>query len=314
MKKFTLLDISNNVDIQKKIKEEIKSIAKELGFSNCGVAEVSPAIVPHLREWVNHGYHAEMEWFSKSIDFREDILKWFPEVKSVIVFAYNYYHQCNISPIALYAHGEDYHKVIEGKIKKIVEFLTEIIEDFKFKISIDAGPVHEKTWTVSAGIGWQGKNTLIINPSMGSWFLLGILAINLKLPPDTEIKNQCGDCSLCIEACPTKALSNKGYIDCNKCISYHTIENKNDIPPLIQQKIKDSFFGCDICQKVCPWNKNIEAPSKGNLCIIDNLINLKILSEIKEQEFNTIFSKTPIKRLGFNRFKRNVQIYLKNKE
>ncbi|HOV32853.1 MAG TPA: tRNA epoxyqueuosine(34) reductase QueG [Candidatus Hydrogenedens sp.] len=313
MKKYTCSLINNNIKIQKEIKKEIQTLSKELNFSNCGVAEASSTLIPHLREWLNHGYQAGMDWFSKSIDFREDILKWFPEAQSVIVFTYNYYHICNMSPIALYAHGEDYHKVIEDKIKKIIEFLTEIIEDFKFKISIDAGPVHEKSWAVRAGIGWQGKNTLIINTSIGSWFLLGILATNLKLTPDTEIENQCGDCKLCIEACPTKALSKDGYLDCNKCISYHTIENKNDIPPLIQQKIKDSFFGCDICQKVCPWNRNKKVSLNKELCIIDNL-NLKMLSEIKEEEFKTVFSKTPIKRVGFKRFQRNIQVYLKNME
>lgn len=314
MKKYTIKEVNNSIDIQIEIKHEINSIIKEMGFITWGVAEVRQQnTILHLEQWVKSGYHANMKWFEKNVDTRIEILNWFPEAKSVIVFAYPYWHSCENHTIAMYAHGYDYHKVIQKKIKTIASFLNENIEDFKFKISVDSSPIHEKTWAVRAGIGWQGKNSLIINPEIGSWFLIGTLVINIFLFSKVRIENQCGKCNLCIESCPTGAIYEKGYIDSRKCLSYHTIENKNEIPPDIQQKIKHTIFGCDICQLVCPWNQNITIRKNDKICIL-NRINVKEIINMDETTFRSFFDKTPIKKSGINRIKRNAEIYLKNQE
>ncbi|MGC8739515.1 MAG: tRNA epoxyqueuosine(34) reductase QueG [Candidatus Hydrogenedens sp.] len=314
MKKYILEDIEKNIEIQKEIKFKINTIAKELGFATWGVAKVKPQnTVYYLREWIQMGCHADMQWFERSVSEREEILKWFPEAKSIIVFAYNYFHHCHNKQIAMYAHGYDYHKVINKKIICISTFLSEIIDGFKFKISVDAGHVHEKTWAIRAGIGWQGKNSLIIHPQLGSWLLLGILAVNIYLIPEQEMNNHCGECNKCIQTCPTGAINKEGYIDCRKCISYHTIENKNEIPLNIQKNIQNTIFGCDICQKICPWNQNTTFSKNEKLCILDE-IDVDKISNMKTLEFNTYFGETPLIKSGFNRIKRNIEIYSKNRE
>jgi len=307
-------EVNGSVELQMEIKNKIRNIAKELGFAVSGVAEVKEInTILNLKNWVELGCHADMEWFRKSIDTREEIRIWFYESKSVIVFGYPYWHKCCIDQIAMYAHGYDYHKVIKKKIKSIALLLSTIIEKLKFKISVDTGPVHEKEWAVRAGIGWQGKNSLVINPIMGSWFLLGILIVNICLPRDKEIRNQCGDCRKCIESCPTEAINYKGYIDCRKCLAYHTVENKDIIPSNIKDKIKNTIFGCDICQKKCPWNENKILYDNKGFCILGDIDKEKII-EMNDKELAIYFGKTPIGKSRINRFKRNIEIYKKNRE
>ncbi len=314
MKKYTLKEINNSVNVQNEIKHKINSIIKEMGFVTWGVAKVlQQNTILHLEQWVKSGYHADMKWFEKNIETRIEILRWYPEAKSVIVLAYPYWHLCNNHIIAMYAHGHDYHKIINKKIKSLALYLSKHIEDFKFKISVDSSPVHEKTWAVRAGIGWQGKNSLIINPIIGSLFLLGILVTNIYLNNTEKLENQCGECNLCVKSCPTGAIQEEGYIDCRKCISYHTIENKDNIPQNIQRQIKHTIFGCDICQLVCPWNQNIEIQRNEQACIL-NKINVKDIMNMDETTFKCFFDKTPMKKSGINRIKRNAEIYLKNRE
>jgi epoxyqueuosine reductase len=314
VKKYKVEEINKDIKLQEEIKSKINEIAEKIGFAVWGVAEVKQQnTVSNLRQWVQMGCHADMQWFEKNILMREEVLKWFPDAKSVIVFAYNYLHPCDNKKIAMYAHGYDYHILIGKKLKQIVSFLSEIIEGAKFKISVDTGPVHEKIWAVRAGIGWQGKNSLIINPQLGSWLLLGILSTNISLLPEKEIENRCGECDRCIKACPSGAINKNGYIDCRKCISYHTIENRNEIPLDIQKYIKNTIYGCDICQEVCPWNQNKTNIKNEDLCIIDEIDTEKI-SNMENSEFNNYFGKTPIKKSGINRIKRNAEIYSKNQE
>jgi len=314
VKKYTIEEINKDIELQKEIKSKINGIADKLGFEIWGVAEVKPQnTVSYLRQWIQMGCHADMQWFEKNALIREEILKWFSDAKSVIVFAYNYLHHCDNKKIAMYAHGYDYHIVINKKLKQVVSCLSEVIEGIKYKISVDTGPVHEKTWAVRAGIGWQGKNSLIINPELGSWFLLGILSTNISLLPGKEIENRCGECDICIKACPTGAIKRDGYIDCRKCISYHTIENRGEIPLDIQKCIKHTIYGCDICQEVCPWNKNKTILKNEALCILDEIDIEKILN-MENLEFNNYFGKTQLKKSGINRIKRNADIYSKNRE
>lgn len=314
VKKYKVEEINENIKFQKEIKSKLNEIVNKLGFATWGVAEVKTQnTVSCLREWIQMGCHADMQWFEKNILTREEILEWFPDAKSVIVFAYNYLHCCDNNKIAMYAHGYDYHMVIKKKLNQVVSFLSEIIEGIKFKISVDTGPVHEKIWAVRAGIGWQGRNSLIINPEIGSWLLLGTLSTNISLLPDKEIENRCGDCEKCIQACPTGAINRDGYIDCRKCISYHTIENENEIPLNIQKYIKNTIYGCDICQMVCPWNQNKPIIRNTELCIIDE-IDVERILKMGNLEFSNYFGKTPIKKSGFNRIKRNAEIYSKNWE
>ncbi len=314
MEKYNINYINNNPELQKEIRNKVAIFTREVGFSIWGIAKVKEKnSIPHLNEWVEMGNYADMNWFKESVEKRNEILKWFPPAKSVIVFAHYYFHQCNVHHIAKYAHGRDYHKIINRKIRTIAQSLSQLIEGFQYKISVDTAPVHEKTWATRAGLGWQGKNSLVINPHYGSWFLLGILVTNIKLPPDKEIENSCENCNLCIKACPTGAISEQGFVDCRKCLSYHTIENKKSIPLEIQNIIKTTIFGCDICQNVCPWNNNKVLSNNVELCLIGDYKTEDVFI-IDEEKFYKIFKETPIKRAGFNRFKRIAEIYLKNRE
>ncbi|HOK08655.1 MAG TPA: tRNA epoxyqueuosine(34) reductase QueG [Candidatus Hydrogenedens sp.] len=301
-------------EFQKPLEEIIKLKAKHLELDLCGIAMVNEVnTVEHLRKWVSFGYHAQMSWFEKSVDIRAEIKRWYPNAESVIVVGKDYYHNCDISQIALYAHTKDYHEDIKSKLNNLATFISTIVDRFEYKISVDTGPIHEKSWAIRAGLGWQGKNTLIINPELGSWFLIGILATNIKLKPDPIVTYECGNCSICIEACPTQAIHREGILDCNKCISYHTIENKSEIPDIIKSKIKTTIFGCDICQRVCPWNKKRKIKTNYD-CNLATCLKEKDLYKIGEHEFIELFSELPIKRIEFNGFKRNIAIYQKNKE
>lgn len=308
MKSYWISQIQNDNSLQNHIKELIFSKIREVGFELYGVAKLEENRTTYLQEWVSKNYNADMNWFSRTVPIRVDIKKWFPEIVSVIVVGKYYYHKCNNSYIALYAHGVDYHIEMKTKLDRISSFIKDIIADAKCKISVDTSPVSEKYWARKAGLGWQGKNTLIINPEYGSWFNIGILAVNFLLPPDVELENSCGNCTKCIDSCPTKALLLPGILDARKCISYHTIENKGNIPPEIMLANKNYIFGCDLCQIVCPWNKVKKISNKNNIC--EDKIYQAIMELIKCGKITdfSVFRHSSIKRLGLKLLLRNASM------
>lgn len=240
----------------------IKAIAVELGFSFCGIAKAGflEEEASKLDEWLKRGYQGKMGYLENHFDKRLDPTKLVPGAKSVISLVYNYFPQTDFTydqevKIAKYAYGQDYHLVIKNKLKFFLERIREEIGEVEGRVFVDSAPVHERAWAAKAGLGWVGKNSLLLNRQMGSFFFLAELILDLDLIPDAPLKDFCGTCTACQDACPTDAISQSYVVDGSKCISYLTIELKEEIPPEFKGKMENWAFGCDICQDVCPWNR-----------------------------------------------------------
>jgi epoxyqueuosine reductase len=244
---------------------QIKSKALEFGFDLCGIAPASD--YPELkffREWLDRGYAGEMAYLNRSADRRADVRHVIPSAKSVIVTATIYntdrpYSTESKNPahahVARYAWGDDYHDVIGKRMEQLLDWMrTASSEPFEARAYVDTGPVQERVYAQYAGIGWIGKNTCVINAEKGSWIFLAEIICSLQLEYDRPAFDQCGTCTLCIEACPTKAIVAPGVLDSNRCISYLTIEHRGDIPEGFHDAIGTHVYGCDVCQEVCPWN------------------------------------------------------------
>ncbi|MCC6865435.1 MAG: tRNA epoxyqueuosine(34) reductase QueG, partial [Ignavibacteria bacterium] len=255
----------------KALQNQIYSKAKELGFTACGFAkyEVLEEQSIKLRNWLNDGMHADMAWIEKGFEKRRDVKNIIPEAKSVISLAFNYFtpfeHNEDKPKISRYAWGKDYHKILKKKLKELCDIIItaplpspegsefENEGNIILRSYVDDGPVMDKVWAQKAGLGWMGKHTNIINPEFGSWFFICNIITNIEFDSYNEpIEDMCGNCTLCISACPTGAIVNEYVVDANKCISYQTIENRGEISPEID--LAGWIFGCDICQDVCPYN------------------------------------------------------------
>jgi len=243
----------------------IKSKAFELGFDLCGIAPASDhQELTFFREWLDRGYAGDMAYLNRSADRRADVRNVMPSARCVIVTAtvYNtdrpYSTECKDADrahIARYAWGDDYHDVIGARMEQLLEWMRDAsVEPFEARAYVDTGPVQERVYAQYAGIGWIGKNTCVINPEKGSWIFLAEIVCSLDLECDRPAFDQCGTCTLCIEACPTKAIVGPGVLDSTRCISYLTIEHRGDIPDEFRDAIGTRVYGCDICQEVCPWN------------------------------------------------------------
>jgi len=244
---------------------DVKAKARELGFDLCGIAPVADH--PELRffrEWLDRGYAGEMAYLERSADRRADVRRVLPSARTVIVTGtiYNtnrpYSTECadpDRAHIARYAWGDDYHDVIDRRLDQLLAWMRETSpEPFEARAYVDTGPVQERVYAQYAGIGWIGKNTCVINPDVGSWIFLAEIICSLPLECDRPAFDQCGTCTLCIEACPTQAIVGPGVLDSTRCISYLTIELKGDIPVALAPAVGNHVYGCDICQEVCPWN------------------------------------------------------------
>ena len=243
----------------------IKAKAKEIGFDLCGIAPASDhPELSFFREWLDRGYAGTMTYLNRSAKYRADVRRVIPSARSVIVLAtvYNtdrpYSTEC-VDPdrahIARYAWGDDYHDVIGGRMAQLLEWMTATSpEPFESRACVDDAPVQERVYAQYAGIGWIGKNSCVINPERGSWIFLSEIICSLPLECDRPAVDQCGTCTLCIEACPTQAIVGPGVVDATRCISYLTIEQKKDIAEPLRSAIGTHIYGCDICQEVCPWN------------------------------------------------------------
>jgi epoxyqueuosine reductase len=304
--------------------EIVEERAKRLGFDLVGFtrAEVLDAEADHLAEWLKSGYQAGMNYMERNSDKRRDIRLVFGEAKSVISLALNYYIPDKHSraegegKISRYAWGKDYHLIIWEKLKSLEKELSDIDQGFKSLSYIDTGPVMDKVWAVKAGIGWMGKHTNVINPRIGSWFFIANVITNYEFTYTESITDHCGSCTACIDACPTGAIINEYVLDSNKCISYLTIENRDEIPDIFKGKFDNWIFGCDICQDVCPWNIKFSEncgmeefnPSEGNTGVPLNLVR-----KMDEETFNKNYNDSPVKRTKLSGLKRNAAFIL-NKE
>lgn len=293
----------------------VKSIAQELGFSFSGISKAGflKDEAPRLEEWLKRGYQGKMEYLENHFDKRLDPRQLMPEAKSVVSLVYNYYPKKDLSKegalkIAKYAYGEDYHFVIKDKLSEFLDRLRESIGEINGRVFVDSAPVMERAWAAKSGAGWIGKNSLLLNRSMGSFFFLAELILDLDLEPDGPIKDYCGSCTACMDACPTDAIPEPYVVDGSKCISYFTIELKEQIPQEVKGKFENWIFGCDICQDVCPWNRFSKPHAEPRFQPQQDLepMTTKDWTEITEEVFSRLFNNSAVKRTKFSGLKRNI--------
>ena len=294
----------------------IKGEAKRLGFLSCGIsrAEFLEEEAPLLEIWLNNGCHGEMSYMENHFDKRLDPTKLVDGAKSVISLSLNYYSDelqlDKAAPkISRYAFGEDYHSVIKSKLKCLIESIQENIGEVCGRAFVDSAPVLDKAWARKSGLGWIGKNSNLINKKAGSFFFLAELIIDLDLEYDiAPAKDHCGTCTKCIDACPTEAIVAPYVVDGSKCISYLTIELKNEIPSEFKGKMDNWMFGCDICQDVCPWNKFSVLHTEPSFIPHQDLlgINSAEWQEFTQDTFNKVFKNSAVKRTKYKGLKRNI--------
>ena len=296
--------------------ESIKSKAKALGFLSCGIskADFLEEEAPRLEQWLNQNYHGEMAYMANHFDKRLDPRVLVPGAKSVESLLLNYHteeKQTDIEApkIASYAFGDDYHKVIKDKLKLLMSFIHQEIGEVQGRVFVDSAPVMDKAWAAKSGLGWIGKNTNLISKKAGSFFFIAELILDLELEHDLPATDHCGSCTACIDACPTDALLAPYQIDGSKCISYVTIELKNEIPTDFQGKMDNWAFGCDVCQTVCPWNRFATPHSEPAFNPPDELLSLSKneWEEMTQEVFSVIFKNSAIKRTKYEGLKRNIK-------
>lgn len=302
--------------------EFIKQTAAQLGFDYCGIskAEFLADEAPRLEQWLQKGAHGKMSYMANHFDKRLDPTKLVPGAKSVVSLMYNYYPEKDLGKaapenhkLAKYAYGTDYHFVIRDRLKEFMKILHEKIGQIEGRVFVDSAPVMERQWAEKAGIGWIGKNTLLINKESGSFFFLAELIIDLELEADGPIKDYCGTCTRCIDACPTDAITSY-ELDASKCISYLTIELKESIPLAFKDEMEGWAFGCDICQDVCPWNRFSSAhkePAFEPKAELEELFNNN-WEDLTQEVFNQVFKGSAVKRTKFDGLKRNLKFLEKN--
>lgn len=296
--------------------EIVKAKAKTLGFDFCGIAkaEFLEEEAPRLESWLKQGMHGQMQYMENHFDKRLDPTKLVEGARSVVTLLYNYYpeHDLNQSDnykISKYAYGKDYHFVIKDKLKLLVQLLQEEIGEINGRVFVDSAPVMERAWAKRSGVGWIGKNSLLLTKQRGSFFFLAELITDLELAPDGPIKDYCGTCTRCIDACPTDAIATPYVVDGSKCISYYTIELKEEIPQEAQGKFENWIFGCDICQDVCPWNRHARPHQEPAFLPHPELENMnkRDWEELTEDVFRKIFRKSAVKRTKFKGLQRNIR-------
>ncbi|MDA0986873.1 MAG: tRNA epoxyqueuosine(34) reductase QueG [Bacteroidetes bacterium] len=298
------------------LSNKIKSIALDIGFSKVGItsANIDENEIQNLNEWFNKKYDASMSWMHKSFEKRIDPKKILPNVKSIICVALNYYtnfeHSTDLKAgkISRYAWGTDYHLVMEKMLKKFKIEIEKLAPESKNKIYVDTGPVMEKYFSQKSGIGWRGKHTNVISKDFGSWIFLGEILTTLDLDYNAPMEDFCGTCTACLDACPTNAIVEPYLVDSNKCISYLTIEHKDEFKN-INYDFKNWVYGCDICQDVCPWNSNQRESIINDFMPRTDNINpqLEKIIEMDSETFKKQFNKSPIKRTKISGLKRNAK-------
>lgn len=301
----------------------IKTEAERLGFLSCGIAKAKflEHEAPRLEQWLQEQKHGQMQYMENHFDKRLDPRILVDGARSVISLTYNYYtHQIqtheNAPKISKYAYGIDYHEVIKAKLKELLYFIQEHIGEVSGRAFVDSAPVLERAWAQKSGLGWIGKNANLISKQKGSFFFLAELIIDLPLVYDNPLQtDHCGKCTRCIDACPTDAIYAPFKVDGSKCISYLTIELKEQIPSEFEGKMENWMFGCDICQDVCPWNR-FSVPHQENAFMPNaSLLNMKAheWQDLTEEIFQKVFPKSPLKRTKFKGLKRNID-FLKLKK
>ncbi|MBM4178407.1 MAG: tRNA epoxyqueuosine(34) reductase QueG [Ignavibacteria bacterium] len=299
--------------------KRVKAIAIELGFDAVGIAIAEPLSIEYQKyeEWIGRGYHGTMSYMERNMDARRDVSAIVPGARSVIVVAKNYYtprkHDVT-GKIARYAWGDDYHVVLPPMLDALIGSLAELSPGSVSHRYTDTGPVLEKAWAVRSGIGWQGKNGNIIRRDIGSWFFLGVVITTADLEPDAPMDDYCGSCTACLELCPTSAIIEPKVVDATKCISYWTIETKSetDFPLPIVEQLDGWFFGCDVCQDVCPWNRFQQPSSEPRFEARMGQANVdpEQIVTLQPETFVERFRHSPLKRPKLAGLQRNALMLL----
>jgi epoxyqueuosine reductase len=299
--------------------DEIKKQALREGFHKVGVvrAERLDAEAPRLKEWLARGHHGEMAWMARDVEKRLNPLEIFPQARSIVVVALNYYtpaqheENSNTGKVSRYAWGDDYHDVLKTKLESLLSWIRERVPEAAGKICVDIQPVMDKAWAVRAGIGWLGKHSNVITQEFGSWVFIGELLLNLELDADAEVsEDHCGTCTLCIDACPTQAITEPYVVDSNRCISYATIELRtSELPESIQQRLSGWLYGCDICQDVCPWNRFEAATEEPRFAPREGNVNadLGAVLELTPETYAARFRGSAMKRAKLHALQRNAR-------
>ncbi len=296
----------------------IKTIAAALGFDDCRIAAVhGPAAhAPEFKDWLARGEHGDMDYMAKTPGRRCDPREVLPGVQSVVTVALNYFRETARAPgggrIARYAHGDDYHDVMDAKLRELAAALTEM--GGTQRLYVDTGPVLERDWASAAGLGWNGKSTVQIHTRLGAWFFLGEILTTLTLDPDPPARDRCGTCTRCIAACPTRAITAPHQVDARRCISYLTIEHKGSIPEEFRRALGDRIYGCDDCLDACPWNRFARESREAAFAARPYVTHwrLRDFLTLDDDGFRALFRWSPIRRLKRPGFLRNVCVTLGN--
>ncbi|MBR9853756.1 MAG: tRNA epoxyqueuosine(34) reductase QueG [Algicola sp.] len=297
----------------------IKTEAKRLGFLSCGIskAEFLEDEAPRLEKWLNQNMHGEMQYMENHFDKRLDPTKLVEGSRSVISLLLNYFPQEQQNPdsykISKYAYGMDYHFVIKDKLKNLLHFIQEEIGEVHGRAFVDSAPVLDKAWAAKSGLGWIGKHSNLLTQQVGSFYFIAELIVDLELEYDTPVTDHCGTCTACMDACPTEAIIKPYVVDGSKCISYLTIELKNEIPNEFQDKMDEWMFGCDVCQDVCPWNRFSKSHNEPLFNPNPELLSFtkKDWEEITEDVFKKVFKKSAVKRTKLSGLERNIRFLKK---
>lgn len=310
----------------KTITHKIKSFIKDQGFAACGICKAEPVDEVNslaYSQWLNNGYHAEMGYMERNVEKRLDPTLLVDGAKSIIMMALNYYPKEFQDPqnpqFAYYAYGKDYHDVVKEKLHKIYVFCQSLDSSIEGRYFCDTAPLFERYWATKAGLGWVGKNSLLIIPKMGSYFFLSSIVLNIELDyDDLERKKMpsCVNCTKCIDACPTGAIVAPKVVDALKCLSYQTIENKGEIDANIGKNLDHQVYGCDVCQKVCPWNRFAVAHNTPEFDPSDEFLSLTAaaIENMSVEEYQQIFKGSAIKRAKLSGLKRNITTLQRNKK
>ncbi len=297
------------------LSHQIKTKAYELGFQRCGIAPAGylDQEAPRLKRWLDADMNGEMGYLADKIDIRLNPCKLLVGAKSVICLAHSYYTDKKPSDptapkISKYAQGGDYHRVLKKKANALLEYLRGEVGEFQAAVAVDSGTVLEKAWAARAGIGWVGKNSLIIYRDSGSFMFLALVIVDLELEYDHPLTDSCAHCTLCIEACPTGAIVEPHVVDARKCIAYLTIEIKGDLPTDKKGKLDNWIFGCDVCQDACPWNRKAQPHGEPEFNAPNELYQMTALEwqDLTQETFNRLFKGIPLARGGYTRLRRNL--------
>ncbi len=302
------------MDLKTSYSEFIKAEAKRLGFMSCGISKAAflEEEAPRLEKWLNKQMHGEMSYMANHFDKRLDPTKLVEGSKSVVSLLLNYYPSEQQNPesykISKYAYGRDYHFVIKDKLKELLAAIQTEIGEVSGRAFVDSAPVLDKAWAAKSGLGWMGKHSNLLTKEVGSFYFIAELILDLELAYDSPTTDHCGTCTACIDACPTQAIVEPYVVDGSKCISYFTIELKNEIPADFKGQFDDWMFGCDVCQDVCPWNRFSKPHQEPLFNPHPELLEMSKSDweEITSNVFGSIFSKSAVKRTKFSGLKRNI--------